>query len=122
MKISKKILSFLILIIVLFLSHLCSYIIGEWLVKGYAGPGWFIIGPFQGYVDGFIISYIFLSSLFFGWFLGGIRYGFYFALPALFLIIISSSFNPQLFVGMTALLLGLLIAYILLSIRKKMHG
>src|SRR3989344_5092616 len=113
----KKTLAF---IATLILSHFLAYPVGHWYDKTYsAGGSWVSIGPFDGYLDGLLSSYIILSSLILPIVGAKIKYGFYFAAPVIVFSIWLVGWNFQLWMDLILLGLGLGLAWVILFIRSK---
>ena len=114
----KKTLAF---IATLILSHFLAYPIGRWFEKKYPSGSWVTIGPFDGYLDGLTLSYIIVSSLVLSIVGGKIKYGFIAALPVFVIEIFLGAWDPQLWMDLILLGLGLGLAWVILFIRSKTH-
>ena len=112
----KKIITFVISVV---LSYFTATPVGKWFDENYVSGGFIYWGPFPGFLDGLLLSYVFFSALLLSLFSQKIKTGFYFSLPILILDIISGSYNPQLWLSLILLALGLGLAYLILLLTRK---
>ena len=103
----------LAVVISLVASYFAAYPVGHLYDSIYpgGGTGWVAVGPFPGYWDGFLFSYVLLSSFLVVFISGRIKYGFYAVLPVLVIDIILAAFDPQLWMDLILLGLGLVTYY-----------
>jgi len=112
---AKTILAFLLS---LFLAYFTRTIIGEWLASNYAYSGSFI-GPSNGEnIDGFILSYIFFSALLGFIFSGQLKIALFLSIPMLFFNVILGYINPDLWLSLLLLALGLGLAWLILKLQS----
>ncbi len=111
---------FIAILISVVLAYFARTLFGVWLAEHYAYSGSFFWGfsnPED--FDGFLFSYIFLSSLLVTIFTGKIRLGLYATLPVLVLDLILGAFNPQLWIDLVLLAVGLALAWVILKLKKS---
>jgi len=111
---TKVILAFILSVV---LAYLTREIIGDWLVANYIYSGSFVgFGSSQN-SDGFLFSYIFFSSLF-GFVLSE-KYSIalFLSVPVLLLNIALGFVDPQLWLSLLLLALGLGLAWLILKLK-----
>jgi len=122
MKLKSIVFKILIFLVAFVASNVTASTIGEWLKSRYAfysyGP--FFWGPSNGEViDGWILGYVIFSALLFPLYTQRIRSGFYWALPALLLLFLTGTINPQLWLSLLLLALGLGLAWLILKLKTR---
>lgn len=109
----------LVLIVSMASSYFIAFPIGRWFASEYYGSGEFFIGPFRGFLDGFFISYIFISSILVYTATGNYRFSIYSVIPVIIFDLVLQAFNPQLWMHLVLLAAGLLIAHLFLLLTRK---
>ena len=112
----------LAIVVSLSTSHFLAYPVGHWFDSQYAtGGGWLpTVGPFPGYLDGFTLSYVLISSLLIYLISGQLKFGIYAALPVVVIDLLLGAVNPQLWMDLILLAAGLTLAWTILFAKEKM--
>jgi|SRR3989344_3684792 len=106
-------------IVSLVISFFLRGLIGKWLASQYAYSGSFIGSGKTENLDGFVLGYVFFSSLLVPLFSSKLKYGFYATLPVLIVDIVLGAWNPQLWMDIVLLAAGLILAWIILAVKAK---
>ena len=108
----------------LVVSHFLAYPVGQWFHNQYGvGGGWIgQVGPSPGYLDGLFFSYIFVSALLFSVVNNKLKSGFYASSPIVIFDLLLGAFNPQLWMDLILLALGLGLAWLILFLKRKQAG
>jgi len=114
----KKLIAFVLSLVG---AYLMANPIGRWFDSQYAGGGFLYWGPFPGYLDGLLFGYIFFASILFPVFTSKIKAGFYVVSPILALHIILGAFDPQLWIDLVLLAIGLGLAWLIMFIRNQVR-
>lgn len=105
-------------VVSLIVSYFLAYPVGNWFAGKYFGSGEFFFGPFRGFLDGFLLSYVFIASILTVLLTNKIKFGFYVVLPVLVFDVLTGSFNPQLWMDLVLLAAGLGLAWVILSLKR----
>ena len=117
-----KLKVFLAIILSLVLAYFTRTFIGLWLAENYAYSGSFIGFGKGENLDGALLAYTFFSSLLVSVISNSIKRGLSAAILVTVLYIVLGAFNPQLWMDLILLALGLGLAWLILFLKRKQAG
>jgi len=107
------------ILLTLVLSHFIAYPLGHWLDSRNQLYGWTYLGPFPGYLDGFLLGLLFISPIIFGLGLNKIKAGLYAGLPVLIIAFLLGADNPPFWMDLVFFVAGLALAHVIFLIKNK---